>query len=845
MISREERDQPPIANGNNREKSLNLKETKYSELQNEISADWLSPWSVAAANAITILNSAGYDFRKQDLSNISIPGAILSHGTFEGTNFANSNLKGVDFSDSCLVDADLFHANMLDVNFGEVPCLRLKGEIAGISYSPKGRYLAVDTREQTILFESSADGISFHLKEVRRFPGKFTPKIRQPFSKDERKIVTFTESQQKRKELVIQLQIWDIISEQLLRKLELPIGKMDVFHFSPDLKEFVSSQDGKFQQCDVNSENSFQYCLYTMQLRNLSSYRFNEKLFLIGATDSGMRLYNLVTGKPIYKQKQGSSEVRVSSHCYQLANLSYPNELAFITDYIRGNILKSLSLRKFSYNDFSTGWSFGLDGRSIVTPQGASNLCIQDIAYPEDLIKPFHSESHYTSKNYSLRADGKQIAFVGNASTISFFNFLPIQQNAPLKGIYNKGLSLKGANISGSRGLSDKNIRIFRDKGDYLDFDDEVIKKYFLCSSTESENRQELSLVDAKFTKLKGQVIEKEPGCANLRKLDLSENSIGDAAGRTIAINKTWTNLEELLLNSTNIGSKTISGLIRNETWKNLKKLHLRANKINDSHAEMLANCKIWKNLEDIDLSHNEISAIGAEALGNNSSWIQLKNLNLNTNEIKSVGAKKIIQNTTWKNLQLLDLGYNSIDASGLKSLCQNKILNKLIKLDLESNPLCAEGALLLSQITSWANIKVLNLYNLALGNRGIEELSKSEVWSNLKTLNLGKNSIFVEGAKGLRKNTTWKNLEALILVSNGLGNQGVRELSKNSSWVSLKKRDLGDNFITGEGAIELSQNTAWVNLQTLILTKNKITEEQVNSLKYNPTWKLLENLEC
>ena len=843
-IDWEEQGQHPIANGKDPEKSLNLKETKDNELQNEVSPNWLSPWSVAAANAITILNFTGYDFSKQDLSDISIPGAILCHGTFEGTNFAKSNLQGVDFSGSCLENTIFIHSNMRDVNFGKIPSLSLKKDTKSITYSPNGKYLAVDITEQTILFKSSADGISFHLKGIRSFPGKFASKISQPFSKDERKIVTFTETKHDNREIGIQLQIWDISSGQLLQKFELPIGDIDVLHFSPDLKGFILCKDGDFIKCDLSSKGPLQHFIQPKQKTYRNDYKFNEKLLLVGV-DLGVRIHNLVTGKLIYTQRQRhtyySEKIQLSSHRHQF--VSATDNYAFLADYIRGNMLKDLKSRKV-YSSSSLRWPVGLDGRSTVIERYDSPLCIQDLAHPADFINPLHPENPKIWRNYFLRADGEQIAVV-NKTTISLFNLLPNQQNALLKGIYNKGLSLLGANISGSRGLSDENIRIFRDKkGYYYEFEDEVIKNCFLCSSKDAEKIQELSLVDAKLTNLSGLIIAKESRWPNLRKLDLSENRIGDDAGEAIAKSKTWKNLEELILSSTGIGSKTVSELIQNETWKNLKKLHLRANKIYDSHVGKLAECKIWVNLEDIDLSHNEITAKGAETLGNNTIWTQLKSLNLNSNDIRSAGAEKICQNTTWKNLQVLDLGCNSIDASGVAGLCQNQIWNKLVQLDLGSNPLFTEGALLLSENINWVNLEVLNLYYHALGDRGVERLSKNAVWSNLKTLNLGRNSIFTQGAVELSKNTTWKKLETLILVFNGLGDEGVRELSKNSSWVNLKKLDLGDNFITDVGAIELSKNTAWVNLQTLILTKNKITEEQANTLKVNPTWKLLENLE-
>ena len=75
--------------------------TKLIELSREKGVEQESNLAVAAANAVTVLNSAGYDFSHQDLSSISILGANLSYGIFEGTNFRNANLQGVDFTGTC------------------------------------------------------------------------------------------------------------------------------------------------------------------------------------------------------------------------------------------------------------------------------------------------------------------------------------------------------------------------------------------------------------------------------------------------------------------------------------------------------------------------------------------------------------------------------------------------------------------------------------------------------------------------------------------------------------------------------------------------------------------------
>ena len=147
------------------EKELNDNITKENYLQ--------SYFEVAAANAITILNMTGFDFSNRDLSNICIKGANLSYGTFEGTNFANANLQRVIFTGAWLKDANLERANLQGADFGEDSDLKIQDDfIAGISYSRNGRYLAIDTYDQTVIYENLGSRYS-SFKRVKNFPGNF------------------------------------------------------------------------------------------------------------------------------------------------------------------------------------------------------------------------------------------------------------------------------------------------------------------------------------------------------------------------------------------------------------------------------------------------------------------------------------------------------------------------------------------------------------------------------------------------------------------------------------------------------------------------------------------------
>ena len=104
------------------------------------------PLSIAAANAITILNVSDYDFINKDLSKLNIPGANLSHGIFEGTNFDGANLEGVNFTEAWLKDTSFVNAKTNMIKFGVIPDLKIDKEAFCVAHSPDGNNIAIGVR---------------------------------------------------------------------------------------------------------------------------------------------------------------------------------------------------------------------------------------------------------------------------------------------------------------------------------------------------------------------------------------------------------------------------------------------------------------------------------------------------------------------------------------------------------------------------------------------------------------------------------------------------------------------------------------------------------------------------
>ncbi|CAL6067299.1 Pentapeptide_repeats-containing protein [Hexamita inflata] len=100
--------------------------------------------SIAAANAITILNMANESFQYMNFQNIKIPGANLSSAMMLGADFTGANLQNVDFQQAWLENAILKNANMDNVQFGQQKYLK---KVFSVQFSQNGEYFVCSNQE--------------------------------------------------------------------------------------------------------------------------------------------------------------------------------------------------------------------------------------------------------------------------------------------------------------------------------------------------------------------------------------------------------------------------------------------------------------------------------------------------------------------------------------------------------------------------------------------------------------------------------------------------------------------------------------------------------------------------
>lgn len=95
--------------------------------------------STAAANSITILNRSYVSFSGRDLSDISIPNALLDGAILDSTNLKNSDISGLNLKGAFLDRANLTSSNLKDVTFESSPFFKTKGDVIGAKFDQAGR----------------------------------------------------------------------------------------------------------------------------------------------------------------------------------------------------------------------------------------------------------------------------------------------------------------------------------------------------------------------------------------------------------------------------------------------------------------------------------------------------------------------------------------------------------------------------------------------------------------------------------------------------------------------------------------------------------------------------------
>ncbi|ETO24550.1 WD-40 repeat protein [Reticulomyxa filosa] len=369
--------------------------------------------SIAAANAVTILNSANVNMHYRNWDNIKIPHAILDRAFLEGTDFTNANLDHVRFYQAFLSKVNFTNASMNRIYFGEYAYLEGHSDnVIGVQFSPDGSKILSYSRDKSIRIWNTQSGKQLHLLQ-----GHSNWINSAQFSPDGSKIVSCSRDKTVRVWDVLsgqQIQIfehskqvnavqfspdglkivsgldddtipiWDALSGKQLQLLNGHLGIISGIQFSPDGSKLVScSNDKTIHIWDVFSGKSLQ--ILRGHLRTINGIQFTSdgSKVISCSIDRTIRIWDVFSGQQI-QAFEGHSDaingIQLSSDNSKI--LSYSNDKTIrIWDILSGKQIQILE----GHSEKITSARFSLDSSKIVSASSDKTVRIWDISSKKQL----------------------------------------------------------------------------------------------------------------------------------------------------------------------------------------------------------------------------------------------------------------------------------------------------------------------------------------------------------------------------------------------------------------------------------------------------------------------------
>ncbi|MCX8566462.1 MAG: WD40 repeat [Glomeribacter sp. 1016415] len=354
-------------------------------------------FKAGAANALTILVKAGVYLNRLDLSEINVQGADLSYGMFDQTRFERANLKEVKFRNAWLRRANFEKANLEKVDFGELPSLKMEGEIHDCCYSFRGDWFAVATSNKINLFYTETLELKFPLEG-------HTGKI---WSIDFSSTSQFLASGSEDKKVIL----WNI--ERGEKKYELKGHKAGVLsvNFSGNNKYLASgSKDGQVNLWDVEKRiilHTFENCGCWVNGVNFSP---NSALLAAGSSDGTVKIWRVKSKEELHTLKGhnswGVNSVRFSPNNDLLASGSRDRTIKLWT-VANGKVLHTLE----GHNGWITSVNFSKDGKILASGSADKTVKIWGIKSGKELHTFEGHNGWVSSVNFST--DKKNSCFQG------------------------------------------------------------------------------------------------------------------------------------------------------------------------------------------------------------------------------------------------------------------------------------------------------------------------------------------------------------------------------------------------------------------------------------------------
>ena len=371
---------------------------------------------------------------------------------------------------------------------------------------------------------------------------------------------------------------------------------------------------------------------------------------------------------------------------------------------------------------------------------------------------------------------------------------------------------------------------------------------------------EELNVKNTKITQKGLEVLVNQMKLVKLKKLDISENIIGNR-GLKILASAEWLLFEHLVYYDTQVTIKGHVTLLENMKWPNL--IHLE-HSLSESFYDYDESQDRWSLSETIlasvPMCYKKQSLL---VLILDVNWLNSKEIYLTINhqgvdekvmilprnkldELESVKISFTVEPKI-KSLQsiilpshvkTLDLSNNSLsDQTNLGNFLMTRC-PQLENLCLSRTSLTSKSLEIFASTSDWSNLKKLDISHNTIQNEGLKMIF-SRKWPLLEELNLAKIQINAEGIEILISHSDWPHLKRLDLSCNPIQNEGLEVLSCGK-WSQLEELRLQNTSVTGKGIEGMANVSDWPNLKILDLSLNKnLFDEDVKSLALGK-WPLL-----
>ncbi|ETO14106.1 WD-40 repeat-containing protein [Reticulomyxa filosa] len=323
--------------------------------------------SIAAANAVTILNAANVNLHYQNWDNVKIPHAILDRAFLEGTSFKNANLDRVSLFQAFLNKGNFTNASMNEIYFGEYAYFKGHTDIINaVQYSPDGSKIVSCSKDKTIRVWDVASGQQLQLLE-----GHSDSVSTVQYSRDGTKFVSCSADKT--------IRIWDILSGQ---QLQLLTGHSDIVNeaqFSPDGAKIVScSEDRTIRLWEVSSGKQIQSIEGHTDGVTAVQFSPDSTKIVSSSSDTTIRIWDLSSGRQIQVLRGHSQRVngaRFSPDGTKIVSCSW-EKIIIIWDVASGQQIQLLE----GHTSFVTFVQFSPDGSKILSCSEDYTIRIWDLS---------------------------------------------------------------------------------------------------------------------------------------------------------------------------------------------------------------------------------------------------------------------------------------------------------------------------------------------------------------------------------------------------------------------------------------------------------------------------------